>query len=223
MHAFRVMKRVCGLRNPLAGSFWSRLGTHDESHGTTHRSGRGRVCRALPALLLAVLFARDTQSTASAFVERQPWALVTFTRQQSFFALSQPVLSLLPYVLLAILLCARAGGVHLARRYLPSMRALRAGMAALQERRYERVSEPGTDEMRGLIAGFNCGVATLQDHFHALQTFGEIDKLLLGSAELEQVLDAVLAQGNRRGVFPSCPAGAGAYRKRICGLGCRGG
>src|ERR1700742_4102912 len=29
------------------------------------------VCAALPALLLAVLFARDAQSTASAFVERQ--------------------------------------------------------------------------------------------------------------------------------------------------------
>jgi len=123
-----------------------------------------------------------------------PWAVVTFSRRQSFFALSQHVWSSLPYALLAILICAVVGGLHLARRYLPSVQALRAGMAALQERRYETVSEPGTDEMRGLIAGFNRGVATLQDHFHALETLGEIDKLLLGSAELEQVLDAVLSR-----------------------------
>jgi diguanylate cyclase (GGDEF)-like protein len=123
-----------------------------------------------------------------------PWAVVTFSRQQTFFALSQHVWSFVPYALLAIATCGIAGGLYLARRYLPSVRALRAGMVALQERRYEALSEPGADEMRGLITGFNRGVLTLQEQFHALETLGEIDKLLLGSAELEQVLDAVLSR-----------------------------
>jgi diguanylate cyclase (GGDEF)-like protein len=123
-----------------------------------------------------------------------PWAVVTFGREQSFFARSQHVWELVPYMALAILLCAIAAGVHLARRYLPSVRALKGGLAAFQARRYEPVTGPGTDEMRGLIEGFNRSAATLHDHFHALETLGEIDKLLLGSAGLEQVLDAVLSR-----------------------------
>jgi diguanylate cyclase (GGDEF)-like protein len=123
-----------------------------------------------------------------------PWAVVTFTREQSFFASSQQVWGLMPPVLAALLICAISGGVYLARRYLPAVRALGAGLTDLQAGRYETVSEPGADEFRGLIAGFNRGATMLRDRFHALETLGEIDKLLLGSAELEQVLDAVLSR-----------------------------
>jgi diguanylate cyclase (GGDEF)-like protein len=123
-----------------------------------------------------------------------PWAVVSFNREQTFLARSQHVWHLLPWILLAVVVCAIAGGIHLARRYLPSVRALRTGLAAFQARRYEPLSVPGSDEMRALIVTFNRSAASLREQFQALETLGEIDKLLLGSAELEQVLDAVLSR-----------------------------
>ena len=74
------------------------------------------------------------------------------------------------------------------------MRALRAGLAALKGRRCEPVKVSGIDEMRGLVEDFNSGALALREQFRALETLGEIDKLLLGSAGLEQVLDAVLSR-----------------------------
>jgi diguanylate cyclase (GGDEF)-like protein len=123
-----------------------------------------------------------------------PWAVVGFRREQSFLARSISVWNLLPYMLLAVLICALAGSRHLARRYLPSLRAVRSGLATLQLRRYDAVEVVGSDEVRDLVQGFNKSAAALSDQFHALETLGEIDKLLLGSAELEQVLDAVLSR-----------------------------
>jgi diguanylate cyclase (GGDEF)-like protein len=45
-----------------------------------------------------------------------------------------------------------------------------------------------------LLELFNRAAASLQEQFHALETLGEIDKLLLGSAEHEQVLEGILAR-----------------------------
>lgn len=123
-----------------------------------------------------------------------PWAIVSFSREQTFLTRSQQVWHLLPFMLLAVVICAIAGGVHLARRYLPAVRAVRGGLAQLPVRRYEPLLVPGTDELRGLVEGFNRTAMALHEQFRALETLGEIDKLLLGSAELEQVLDAVLSR-----------------------------
>ena len=123
-----------------------------------------------------------------------PWAVVSFSREQTFLARSQHVWHLLLWILAAVMVCAIAGGTHLARRYLQSVRALRTGLTAFQARRYEPLSVPGADEMRALIVTFNRSAAALREQFQALETLGEIDKLLLGSAELEQVLDAVLSR-----------------------------
>src|ERR1700733_10709679 len=123
-----------------------------------------------------------------------PWAIVSFSREQTFLARSQQVWSLIPWMLLVVLVCAIVAGTHLARRYLPGLRALRAGLALLPVRRYEPVLVSGTDELRGVVEGFNRTAMALHEQFRALETLGEIDKLLLGSAELEQVLDAVLSR-----------------------------
>jgi diguanylate cyclase (GGDEF)-like protein len=123
-----------------------------------------------------------------------PWAVVSFNREESFFARSRYVWQMLPLMLLAVLGCAVLGGLWLARRYLPSLRSLQLGLAALQTRRYEPLTVSGADETRPLIETFNRTAATLHEQFHALETLGEIDKLLLGSAELEQVLDAILSR-----------------------------
>ena len=123
-----------------------------------------------------------------------PWAVVSFSREQTFLARSQHVWRLLPFMFLAVLICAIAAGIHLARRYLPALHALRTGLAGLQARRYEPLAVPGSEEMGALVAGFNRSAAALREQFHALETLREIDKLLLGSAGLEQVLDAVLSR-----------------------------
>ncbi len=39
---------------------------------------------------------------------------------------------------------------------------------------------------------FNSSVTVVEEQFRALQTLGEIDQLLLGSAELEQMLELIL-------------------------------
>jgi diguanylate cyclase (GGDEF)-like protein len=123
-----------------------------------------------------------------------PWAVVSFSREQTFLARSRQVWTLLPFMLLAALACAVAAGIHLARRYLPSVRALQVGLADLSTRRYEPLMVSGPDEMRGLVESFNRSAMALNEQFRALETLGEIDELLLGSAELEQVLDAVLSR-----------------------------
>jgi diguanylate cyclase (GGDEF)-like protein len=123
-----------------------------------------------------------------------PWAVVSFSREETFFARSRHVWQMLPFMFLAVLACAVTGGIYLAHRYLPSLRELRLGLAALQAGRYEPLTVSGADETRPLMDTFNRSVATLREQFHALETLGEIDKLLLGSAELEQVLDAILSR-----------------------------
>ena len=123
-----------------------------------------------------------------------PWAIVSFSREQTFLARSQQVWNLIPWMLLVVLVCAIVAGTYLARRYLPALRALRGGLANLPIRRYEPLLVSGSDELRGVVASFNRTTMALHEQFRALETLGEIDKLLLGSAELEQVLDAVLSR-----------------------------
>jgi diguanylate cyclase (GGDEF)-like protein len=123
-----------------------------------------------------------------------PWAIVAFGRSQGFWARTQPVWYLVPLMLFVIAVCAIAGGWRLARRYLVPIRALRTGLTTLRARRFEPLAVPRADELGTLVASFNRVVTSVRDQFHALETLGEIDKLLLGSAELEQVLDVILSR-----------------------------
>ncbi|MDB6091047.1 MAG: hypothetical protein JWN85_3831 [Gammaproteobacteria bacterium] len=123
-----------------------------------------------------------------------PWAVVSFSREQTFFARSRHIWQMLPFIFIAILGCAVIGSLYLARRYLPALHALQRGLVALQTRGYESLTASGADETRPLIETFNRSAAALHEQFHALETLGEIDKLLLASAELEQMLDAILSR-----------------------------
>jgi len=93
-----------------------------------------------------------------------------------------------------LVLCGLIGARYLARGYLAAWRQLRVGLPGLQARRFEPLPAAGFDEPRQLIAHFNRSAASVQEQFQALETLGEIDKLLLGSAELEQVLEGILAR-----------------------------
>jgi diguanylate cyclase (GGDEF)-like protein len=123
-----------------------------------------------------------------------PWGVVAYTREVPFFARSKNVWAILPYILGVLVICGLAGARYLSRGYLASLRELRIGLPGLQARRFEPLPAAGTDEPRELIESFNRSAASLQEQFHALETLGEIDKLLLGSAELEQVLEGILAR-----------------------------
>jgi diguanylate cyclase (GGDEF)-like protein len=123
-----------------------------------------------------------------------PWGVVAYTREIPFFARSKDVWAILPLVLGVLGICALAGARFLSGNYLASLRELRIGLPALQARRFEALPVVGSDEPRALIETFNRSAASLQEQFHALETLGEIDKLLLGSADLEQVLEGILSR-----------------------------
>ncbi len=123
-----------------------------------------------------------------------PWAMSASVASRPFSRVPTGLESHPALMLFVVLVAAIVGGTYLARRYLPAMRALRGGLANLPVRRYEPLLVSGADELRGVVEGFNRTTMALHEQFRALETLGEIDKLLLGSAELEQVLDAVLSR-----------------------------
>lgn len=123
-----------------------------------------------------------------------PWGVVAYTKEIPFFIRSKNYWAVLPYILGVLVLCGLIGAHYLARGYLAALRELRVGLPGLQARRFEALPTAGRDEPRELIAHFNRSAANLHEQFQALETLGEIDKLLLGSAELEQVLEGILAR-----------------------------
>ena len=123
-----------------------------------------------------------------------PWAVVAYTREVPFLARAAHIWVVVPLALLALFVCVVVGARYLSERYLAALRELRVGLPGLQARRFEPLPAAGTDEPRELIETFNRSAASLHDQFHALETLGEIDKLLLGSVELEQVLEGILSR-----------------------------
>ncbi len=95
--------------------------------------------------------------------------------------------------LLCGLLCAAVCAAYLARRYLAALRAARAMVQALRERGALPSESCGADEPRWLIDALRSCSAELEEQFRILETFAELDRLLLGSAALEQVLETILS------------------------------
>ena len=123
-----------------------------------------------------------------------PLAVVAFSTEPTVAAYAQPLILAVPLAVAFALVCVFAGALYLAWRYLPALLELRVGFAALQARRFERAPLTGYDEPRALIEVFNRSAASIQDQFRALETLGEIDRLLLSSADLEQVLESILSR-----------------------------
>ena len=121
-----------------------------------------------------------------------PWAVVALDHGATFFSRSRSIWTLLPWVLLAALAVALGGAAWLTRRHVRAIKAVEEGLRALAERRYDRLSVAASDEARDLVRTFNSSVGLLEEQFRALETLGEIDQMLLGSAELEQMLESIL-------------------------------
>ena len=123
-----------------------------------------------------------------------PWGVVAYTQEIPFLRRSKQVWAILPFILLGAVVCTMTAARYLAHGYLAALRELRAGLPGLHARRFEPLRLAGKDEPRELIEAFNQSAASLHEQFQALETLGEIDKLLLGSAELEQVLEGILSR-----------------------------
>ncbi len=91
-------------------------------------------------------------------------------------------------------LCVSLFTLDLVRRYVPALRAARASLEALQARRAVAVDACGDDEPRELLDALMACGAEIAEQFRMLDTLAEVDRLLLGSAPLEQVLEATLSR-----------------------------
>jgi diguanylate cyclase (GGDEF)-like protein len=121
-----------------------------------------------------------------------PWAVVAVERGATFFARSKAMWALLPYAAALALLFAFFGAAYLARRHVPALTAIDQGLSALANRHFERLNVVAADEPRKLVSSFNACAASLEEQFRALHTLSEIDQLLLGPAELEEMLESIL-------------------------------
>jgi diguanylate cyclase (GGDEF)-like protein len=83
---------------------------------------------------------------------------------------------------------------HLARRYVPALHAAHTVISELEARRFPPLRIEGGDEPRALLEALASCASSLEERFRTLETLGEIDHLLLGSAGIEQVLDAMLTR-----------------------------
>ena len=101
-------------------------------------------------------------------------------------------------ILTLTLVFAVAGAVLasalLARRYGPALRALATGLSALRARQFALLDVRSADEARLLIENFNRAAGSLDEQFRALETLAQIDQLLLRSADLEHVIDAIMSR-----------------------------
>jgi diguanylate cyclase (GGDEF)-like protein len=96
--------------------------------------------------------------------------------------------------LLAGAAAVSASLLHLSRRYVPALRAVRSAIVALRERRFAPPRIEARDEPRAILEALAVTATSIQDQLRVLETLAEIDRLLLGSASLEQVLDAMLSR-----------------------------
>jgi diguanylate cyclase (GGDEF)-like protein len=100
--------------------------------------------------------------------------------------------------LAAVLAIALAGALctaaYLGRAYVPALRSLTTALGALRAREFGVLAVAAVDEPRQALEAFNRSVVSLDEQFRALETLAEIDQLLLTSAELEGVLDAIMSR-----------------------------
>ena len=138
-----------------------------------------------------------------------PWAVVAYAPEGSFFARSQRIWQLLPFAILALIISALCAAQYLARAYLPTVRVLREALPALRRRYFEPLLAVRARRARGISSRRSIGLpASLHEQFHALETLGEIDKLLLGFRGAR----AGAGGASSRGCRPSPGATASASR-----------
>jgi diguanylate cyclase (GGDEF)-like protein len=122
------------------------------------------------------------------------WSVVVFKPRPSWTDAALPIAAELAVLALIALLATGSGALLIARRYVPLV--ARFGSAFAQERALAapKVRGADADELGDAIDAYNLAAGRLTERLSALETLGEIDRLLLGSAELEQMFDTILTR-----------------------------
>lgn len=124
----------------------------------------------------------------------EDWSVVVFRPRPTWGAAVRPIATELT-VLFALALGGLAlGTLLLARRYVPLVTRFGTALSRDSAAAAPRVHSDDADELGDAIDAYNLAAGRLTERLAALETLGEIDRLLLGSAELEQMFDAILTR-----------------------------
>ena len=109
-------------------------------------------------------------------------------------ALSPAALRALSAAALLAFACALVSAAHLVQRYVPALRAARESIAAFGEHRFAPPRAAGADEALDVLEALESCASELEERFRSLETLEKVDHLLLASAAVEPVLEALLSQ-----------------------------
>jgi diguanylate cyclase (GGDEF)-like protein len=165
----------------IRGLFADRLGSTADSATLAWQTGG----QAWTGVLAAV--------PASSAAMSQPLGIVVAQTDIAWPSyLKAAVLKLLPVILFTALLVVLAA-VLVAQRYVPPLRQLRRALLQLADSKATMPRPPKElDELRQVIDAFNRTAERIDRQRTTLHALTEIDALLIGAAELENVLDRVL-------------------------------
>lgn len=122
------------------------------------------------------------------------WSVVVFEPRPGWLAGAGPVAGLLALLLGLALLVIVIATLELAHRLAGPPAEFRRAFADAEPGRLPRIDVQGVDEFSEALLFYNVATHRVQERLAALETLGEIDRLLLGSAELEQMFDAILSR-----------------------------
>lgn len=103
-------------------------------------------------------------------------------------------LRMLPLVLLLALLGAAFAAAIIVRRYEPPLRRVVQALDALREGRALPVPRTDVEGVADLVESCNAASVEVTERLLALENLNEIDRMLLASADLEQMLEVVLSR-----------------------------
>ncbi len=131
---------------------------------------------------------------ASIHVE-SPWRIATAGPVGGTWAATRSVQVETAFVILLSAVVAFFASVALANRYRWSFVELRGAILRIGRPRFAPVPlDAVPDDLEAIAGAINDVGRRLEDEVAALETLGDIDRLLLGATELEPVLDAILSR-----------------------------
>ncbi len=127
--------------------------------------------------------------------DARTWTVVTTEPAPSVFGSAAQLTLLFPLLLVASAVAALLLSIWQIRRYLRPMENLLEGTRRLARREFDTtVAVSAQDEFGELAASFNTMTASIRRQFDVLEAAADVDRLLLQSTDLEQVLDRLLPQ-----------------------------
>ncbi len=161
-------------------------------YAATHDGARG----ALPLAWQAAGLEWQGGLARLATGARDPaWSVVVFKPRPGWIEAARPVAPELGALFGLALAGAATGTLLLTRRYVLPAARLRAMLASDGDRcDMPIVRSADADELGDAMDAYNLLAGRLTERLSALETLGEIDRLLLGSAELEQMFDTILVR-----------------------------